>query len=319
MDFMKLKNFKNITLPFCALILSTQLTAQPCGSEHRGVDRQVITPSGDLLLLHTDLGGELSDMYEEEKGIYFNYTLINSVGEIIIDTMVYLEWPGMHYDIFDCKATYSNHFKKDEIFNNAYKKENDCAVYVFNTNFDDIVLGYSLGGDRRHIYEITIKQNGEIKWILHNFDELLAKLGNTNSLNIGNDIIKGQIFNTYLNEKSEAIKSLHRTRTVHDTITNTYNIKYSSIYLTQIETKEKSSEIRPKFKVVGDNWEVPLKGFVIDYYNPPLISLNEKVLYVTVFNDDEESCPGYGKDVYPYVYAIDVVSGEVLWMRKLGL
>ena len=51
--------------------------------------------------------------------------------------------------------------------------------------------------------------------------------------------------------------------------------------------------------------------------NNKLINFNNKVLYVTVFNEDFASCPGYGQDTFPITYAINIKKGKIIWKQEV--
>ncbi len=298
--------------------VGVNIKAQPCGPLSRGIDRQIIMPDNHLVLINTYFLGDLMDMYYEDKEITIEYAIFSPKGELITDTFLYLKWKDMHYNYLDCICTYNPQYKIDKIYTEVNSSKGACPIYFPYFNKNELVLCYFLRGDRRNIYEISIKNNGENNWRIYNMDTLSVKQGAPDASAIKTEMSKSLFFKSFLDDKYSNLKAPQHTKLDYDSTTEIYSVMNRDIHFTPL-----SKEPFAKYRVEGKKWEIILNGSIIGFQfidkpaNPPLIDLKNNMLFVTVFNDDYESCPGYGKDIYPFVYAIDIEKGEILWQKML--
>lgn len=304
---------------FLASLLSLiciSTNAQICTSLHRGMDRQIVMPDNHLIVMNTLFLGDLMDMYYDDKEITIEYAIFSPKGDLITDTTLLLKWNDMHYDYSECVCTYNPNYNIDKIYNEVNSDKEACPIYFPYFNGNDLVVSYFLRGDRRNLYEISIHNNGESNWFNYNIDTLSALQGTPNSSAIKTEMNKSLFFKTFLDNKYTQLKVPPRTPLIFDSISNSHSIKDKDLRFTPL-----SKETFTKYKLTGKNWEIVLNGTIVSSYShpskQPLIDLKGDVLFVTVFNDDYESCPGYGRDTYPLVYAIDVKKGKVLWQKML--
>lgn len=303
---------------FILFYLSVNVNAQPCGALYRGMDRQIVMPDNHLILINTYFSGDLMDMYDDDKEITIEYAIFSPEGKLLTDSSIYLKWKDMHYNYMDCICTYNPQYKIDEIYNEVNSSKGTCPIYFPYFKENELVLSYFLRGDRRNIYEISIKNNGENDWHIYNIDTLSAEQGIPNASAIKTEMNKSLFFKSFLDDKYSNLKAPSHTKLVYDSISEIYSVKDCDVHFTPL-----SKEPFTKYKVTGKKWEIILNGSIIGFQyldkpaNQPLIDLKDNILFVTVFNDDYESCPGYGKDIYPVVYAIDVKKGKILWEKML--
>lgn len=327
----EIKDNSKISLTILTILFLFPLVVvgQPCGPKVRLMDRQTITANGDILLLYSWFGGELM-MVGEPKGISLNYVLISDKGKVKKDTSIYLEWPEWHYDFMSCQANYKYRNKTDETYNKANSREGEynCATYMLYSQGDKTVLGYFLAGDRKFAYEISIDKSGKSKWTVYNLDTLDKQTGISSGPNYYNDFTKFTYWDTHLKEKYKKLTSLPQGQYDYKSEKKEIKIKDSDIYLTEIsydtlgDTLSQRIKAPNKWIVKGNGWELSLDGSIFQNYtvsqtNPPLVTVKNNFLYITVFKMDRMSCPGYGWDVTPIVYCIDTSKGTILWKQTL--
>jgi hypothetical protein len=301
---------KKIIFLFTGLFISQwSAFSQPCGPNVRVFDQQMITPSGDILLLNTWLGGELM-MVGEPKGITLNYALISSKGELKKDTSIYLYWPDYYYDFMSCNASYASWNEMDQTYSKGTTiPEGNCPTYMLFSSRENVVIGYFLKGDRKYAYDLVIDPNGISSWKVHDLDSLQkTREGYT-------DDISKMVF------WEQKIQKMYDSMLVVNLPSYTQyvsgNYDFKAFNLECVGPSEmvysKDSDKQDRWQVKGKRWQIPLEGYLIHMHNQPLVSMNKKRLYITVFNDDKVSCPGYGRDVYPILYCIDLKKGRIVW------
>lgn len=301
-------NFKltNILFLFSFYLLSlTIVFSQPCGPKHRFIDRQTITANGDILLLRTEFNGGLMDVFDNQKTFELNYVLISPKGYIIKDTILNLGWNEWHYDFMTCEASY----KYPSALDYSYKKENNCVLYFPFSQNDTTILEYYLGGDRKFAYEITIDKIGNGYWTLYDLDTI----GNSNIIKYHDDVTKHFFFKNYLEENHKKLNNLPTEQ--FEFLNEKSKIKIQS---REFELNQKSPD--KKWAISCKKWTIALDGSIFNYNdNPPLINFKNDIAYITVFNEDFASCPGYGQDIFPITYAIDIKKGKIIWKRELKM
>lgn len=154
------------------LFLGVNINAQPCGPLSRGMDKQIVMPDNHLILIHTYFLGDLMDMYYDDKEITIEYAIFSPEGKLLTDSSIYLKWKDMHYNYMDCICTYNPQYKIDEIYNEVNSNKGTCPIYFPYFKENELVLSYFLRGDRRNIYEISIKNNGENDWHIYNLSSI---------------------------------------------------------------------------------------------------------------------------------------------------
>jgi hypothetical protein len=300
---MNRKTINSIILLSFYLINLTTVFAQRCGPNPRIVDRQILSSNGDIILLRTEFNGGLMDVFNNQKNFDLNYVLISENGKVQKDTSLNLKWDEKYYDFMSCSAIYRQKNKPDYPCSN----ENECALYFPFSHNNTTVLEYYLCGDRKFAYEITINKKGDGKSTLYNLDTI----GLINVVKYHDDFTKYGFFKNYLEKKydkldylpSEQFEFLNEKTKVKITNRNIELYKDSSSY---------------KWKIKGEKWEISLDGSIFSYHNnPPLINIQDKVLYVTVFNEDFASCPGYGQDTFPITYAINIKKRKIIWKQEI--
>ena len=281
----------------------TTVFAQPCGPNPRIVDRQVLTSTGDIILLRSEFNGGLMDVFENHKEFDLNYVLISKNGKIKKDTSLNLIWDEKYYDFMSCNAIYRQKNKPDYPCSN----ENECTLYFPFSQNNTTVLEYFLCGDRKFAYEITINKKGDGNSTLYNLDTI----GIINEAKYHDDLTKYVFFKNYLQKKYDKLNNLPIEQFEFLNEKTKVKITNRNIELTKDSTSY-------KWKITGEKWEISLDGSVFSYYNnPPLININDKVLYITVFNEDFASCPGYGQDTFPITYAINIKKGKIIWKQEI--
>ena len=315
----------SLTILSILFLFPFKVIGQPCGPKVRLMDRQTLTANGDILLLNSRFAGDLM-MVGKPKGISLNYVLISDEGKIKKDASIYLEWPEWHYDFMSCHANYKSH----ETYNKANSREDgyNCATYMLYSQGDKTVLGYFLAGDRKFAYEIIINKSGKSKWKIYNFDNLDKQKRTSSNLKFSNDSTKVTYWYNHLKEKHNKLLSLPKGQYDYNAKKRVIKIKNSDIYLSEIpydtlgDTLSQLIKAPNKWRVKGKGWELTLDGSIfenrtVSQSNPPLVTVKNNFLYVTVFNMDSMSCPGYGWDVTPIVYCIDISKGTILWKQTL--
>ena len=281
----------------------TTVFAQPCGPNPRIVDRQVLTSNGDIILLRTEFNGGLMDVFNNHKEFDLNYVLISKKGKIKKDISLNLSWNEWHYDFMSCKASYRQPSKLDY----PCSKENDCVLYFPFSQNNNTVLEYFLCGDRKFAYEITIDKKGNGKWTLYDLDTI----GLPNVVKYHNDFTKYVFFKNHLEKKYNKLNNLPSEQ--FEFLNEKTKVKITN---RNIELNKDSSGY--KWTITGEKWEISLDGSVFSYYdNPPLINIKDNVVYITVFNEDFASCPGYGQDTFPITYAINIKKGKIIWKQEI--
>ena len=296
-------NFKTLIISVIFLINLTTVFAQRCVPNPRIVDRQILSSNGDIILFRTEFNGGLMDVFNNQKNFDLNYVLISENGKVQKDTSLNLKWDEKYYDFMSCSAIYRQKNKPDYPCSN----ENECALYFPFSHNNTTVLEYYLCGDRKFAYEITINKKGDGKSTLYNLDTI----GLINEAKYHDDFTKYGFFKNYLEKKydkldylpSEQFEFLNEKTKVKITNRNIELYKDSSSY---------------KWKIKGEKWEISLDGSLFSYHNnPPLINFSDEVLYITVFNEDFASCPGYGQDTFPITYAINIKKGKIIWKQEI--
>lgn len=214
---------------FILFYLSVNVNAQLYVPHVRGMDRQIVMPDNHLILINTYFLGDLMDMYEDDKEITIEYAIFSPKGELITDTSLSLKWKDMHYNYMDCICTYNPHYKIDKIYNEVNSNKGTCPIYFPYFNESELVLSYFLRGDRRNIYEISIKNNGENNWHIYNIDILSAEQGTPNASAIKTEMDKSLFFKSFLDDKYSDLKIPQQTKLVYDSILHTYTIKDKNI------------------------------------------------------------------------------------------
>ena len=249
-------------------------------------------------------------MAGEPKGITLNYTLVTSIGELKKDTSIYLDWPDYYYDFMSCNASYLSKNEMDEIYSKGTTTpEGNCPTYMLYSARENVVIGYFLKGDRKYAYDLLIDPNGNSSWKMHDLDSLQkAREGFTD------DNSKMVFWEKNLQKMNDSMLALNLPSYTQD-VSGNYDFKAFKLERIQPSNvvHEKDSDKQDRWQVQGSGWHIPLEGYLIHMYNQPLVSINKNLLYITVFNDDKESCPGYGRDVYPILYCIDLKNGKMLW------
>ena len=300
---MNIKTINSIILLSFYLINFTTVFAQPCGPNPRIVDRQVLSSNGDIILLRTEFNGGLMDVFDNHKEFDLNYVLISENGKIKKDTSLNLIWDEWYYDFMSCNASYKQKSKLDYPCSN----ENECALYFPFSQNNNTVLEYFLCGDRKFAYEITINKKGDGKSTLYNLDTI----GLINVVKYHDDFTKYVFFKNYLEKKYDKLNNLPSEQ--FEFLNEKTKVKITN---RNIELNKDSASY--KWKITGEKWDISLDGSIFSYYNnPPLININDKVLYVTVFNEDFASCPGYGQDTFPIIYAINIKKGRIIWKQEI--
>lgn len=283
---------------------------QPCGPEVHVFERQLLTPQGDILLLNSWLGGELM-MGGEEKGITMNYTLISHTGTLKKDTSIYLNWPDYYYNFFDCIATYDDWSPEDELYDHglASSEPADCMNYQFYSCEKQLILGCFLTGDRKYAFDLAFDEKGRVQYQVTDIDSV-GDLKNE----ILDDSTKRLVWRDFLSQKYGPLMNMDMPKHSRNGIGD---YQFKGFNLERIQplraVNSKDSGRQDRWQVNGKGWQIALEGYIVHMYNPPLVSLNKSLLYITVFNDDNESCPGYGYDIYPILYCIDLKKGKICW------
>ncbi|MCO5260717.1 MAG: hypothetical protein M9916_11280 [Crocinitomicaceae bacterium] len=266
-------------------------------------------PNDFTVMLRTELMGDLMDMYEKDKKISFYYTIIGGgLGEIVFDGVVELDWPEMHYNTYDCICTYNPAYEIDEKYSETNSnEEDDCVIYHLYLNGNDLIVNLSLRGDRRNTYEISLNYKGELNWERHNIDTLSLEhnLPHPNSIKTEED--KAKFFKSYLDSKYDQLVSPPQVQPLYDSLTKTYTLEDKNIQLIPL-----SDEACTPTKIKGENWEIYLNGslFIDPEKDQPLVNfIGDKMLIVTVYNDDVITCPTLS-DTYPLIYFINMEAGR---------
>ena len=305
-------NLKKINIIFLFTICFANLTTaigQLCVPTPRLMDRQVVTSSGDILLLRTNFNGTLMDVYNNHKTFGLNYVLISQDGKIKKDTTLELIWDERHYDYLSCKASY----KQESSLDIPYTKESDCVLYFPFSQNDKTILAYFFENDRKFAYEIVIDKNGNGKWILYNLD----KKENPNNLKYSDDFTKYVFFkNYYLDKKYSNLNQIPTEQ--FEFFNEKTKIKIKNI---DIELNENTDK---KWTVNGENWEILLDGDIFyshysSHYPSPLINIKDDVMYITVFNKDSGHCFFLGPDIFPITYAIDIKERKIKWEQEIKI
>lgn len=324
---------------FSTFFLTTfNANCQPCGPNVRVFDQQMITPSGEILLLNTWLGGDLM-MVGISKSISLNYVLISKTGELKKDTTINLDWPDYYYDIMSCNATYwkrhpiDGHYRSD-----VAETGEQCPTYMLYSTHENALIGYFLKGDWKYAYDIQIDPQGNSSWEVHKLDSLQKFVTAEDSLRgylwEMPDLDELQNYSEgFIDDNSKIpfweknLRKIHGSMESADLpyyVKDDYgNYEFKGLKLCKVFKIEriqpsemvysKDSDKQDRWQVKGKRWQIPLEGYLIQMYNQPLVSMNKKRLYITVFNDDKVSCPGYGRDLYPILYCIDLKKGRIVW------
>jgi hypothetical protein len=202
-----------------------------------------------------------------------------------------------------CNAIYRQKNKPDYPCSN----ENECALYFPFSHNNTTVLEYYLCGDRKFAYEITINKKGDGNSTLYNLDTI----GLISEVKYQDDFTKYVFFKNYLEKKYDKLNNLPSEQ--FEFLNEKTKVKITN---RNIELNKDSSSY--KWKITGEKWGISLDGSIFSYHNnPPLINIQDKVLYVTVFNEDFASCPGYGQDTFPITYAINTKKGKIIWKQEV--
>lgn len=216
---------------------------------------------------------------------------------------MHLTWNEWHYNFISCKASYRQPGNADY----ASTKENNCAYYSPFSQNNNTILEYYLCGDRKFAYEILINKKGKGKWILYDLDTL----GPSNMIKYYDDFTKHIFFKSYLEKKYQELSYLPGEQFEFLNEMKKVKILGKNIEL----TKQSSGN---KWTIAGEKWKILLDGNIFSRnQNPPLINIKENIAYITVFNEDLASCPGYGQDIFPITYAINIKKGEIIWKQEI--
>ena len=314
---------------------------QPCGPEVRLFDRQMIMPSGDILLVNTWLGGDLM-MVGQSKSISFNYVLISRTGELKKDTTINLNWPDYYFDIMSCHPSYREKHPIDKnYYSDVAETGEACPTYMLYHLGKDALIGYFLKGDWKYAFDIQIDQQGNSAWNVYKLDSFQKFVTADDSLNgfmlempdledLNNykdgfidDNSKEIFWEQHLQKTYELLESVDLPHYTLDDFGNFVfkefrRLHYFEVFiLERIQSNDsnnsKESQRQNRWLVKGKRWQIPLDGYPIHLQNRLLVSMDKKRLYITVFNDDNESCRSYGHDVYPILYCINLRNGKVRW------
>lgn len=293
--------------------LTFNLYGQLCVPTYRFIDKQIVLPNDFTVLLWTDFAGDMMDMYEKNKKIEFFYTVISPEGHVYADKLIYLDWPEMHYNYYDCICTYNPAYEIDKKYRETNSNKGDCPIYHLYLNGDNLIVNLSLRGDRRNSYEISLNYKGELNWESHNIDTLSLEYDLPPSSTIKAEEDKALFFKTYLDSKYDPLVSPPQTPLLYDSLSKTYTVKDKNIQIIPL-----SEDVCTPTKIKGENWETFLNGSVFMNIgnDQPLVSLIGKKLFVTIYNDDIITC-SYGSDVYPIIYCIDTETGSKWWQTRI--
>lgn len=311
-------NFNKINIIFLFGLFWVNLVfGQPCLPRIRLIDKQVITSNGDVLLLRTNFYGDLMDVFYKDKSVSLNYILISKNGKIKKDTILELSWNERYYDFMSCKATYKYSTKLDDLYTTQVE-QNNCALYFPFSQKNKTIIEYFLGGDRKFAYDITIDKTGKSEWILYDVDTIRSP----DVVPYHNDFTKYSFFKNYLEKKHNKLNDNLPTE----------QFEYLN-EKTKIKIKNRNIELNKnisdnKWTINGGKWQILLDGDILAFYrndslinkkNLPLINIKDNIVYITVFNKDYASCRGYGQDVFPITYAIDIKKGKIIWKQEIKI
>lgn len=321
-----MKQFLTSTTIYLLTIL--RLSAQPCGPKVTIFDFQFLTHNGDLILLYSDPTG----LAYRDKNIYLRYVVISKKGEIKKDSSLRLSWPEWHYDFKSCQASYRNSYIPNYSFYSPVSTC-DCEFFIpFGDPKGQVLLGYFLSRDRKYAYEIAINTAGKAKWSLNRLDNLNEKPSLSSIYPFNSDSSKMIYYEYFLKRKHPNIARLTDSTTNLSVTKDTIHLLNASTPLKlYADTLPKNHQdlygadpsvyrahYAQQWVLAGERWKVMLEGYLIHQCNKPLITLKEQLIYITVFNNDRESCRGYGRDVHPITYCISISNGSILWKTELG-
>jgi hypothetical protein len=302
-----------------ALLLSIgfALFSQPlCFPKIRDYDAQIMDNNGNIILVKMEFGGELMDVFDEDKKLNFYYTVLSQGGEIVIDTMLYFDWPDWHYDFIDCFATYKNQ-SMDGFPEYPHERDSmNCSVYLLFDSRDTTVIGYHLSGDRKYAYEIQIDKNGNCEYILYDFDKYAI-----NGAYWGDKSKSAALYTLELKTKHRDLQFLSRTKYC-TSFKDSVQLNDFPVYLRK-KTNDPGDKSDlyypppPDWEIVEKRWSIDLNGYYKINSDKPMLQIIENTLYLTVFNTDGRSCPEYGYDLSPVVYAIDLKKGKIIWQKTI--
>ena len=312
-------------------LLDTGAWAQRCVPSYRPADRQVLLPNGDLVVLATDFNGGLMDVFNQEKRIWVNCVRLDAAGRVKCNTTLALPWPERHYGYSEgnCGASYYDNttgkIPGDSVFR-------DCRVYIpWLAPDDKLVVGYYLANDRRHAYELTIRQNGHASYRPIESDQPSLHLkikqpdGISRRLTMGGELPFQDSFSKFLwvrfqveNHHPHLKNPAESVEAVPDA-PGTYRLRAApGVRLVSGSVAVGDGRRRhweaDTTLVRGPGWQVAVAGLLP---SAQYAAATAERLYLTVLHAGPRGCPP-DNDVWPVVYCLDLRTHRIVWQRHLS-